>query len=663
MGSTQPPPPETLHDPAPEPDALLELVDSSPIDWASLADHLRQDPVLLHALFHALPLTPEQSEQTLPERIVPRLETLGADLLKLWLLSRAPASASRTDQPVRALALRTAAIAHELAQATGFSRPDEAALAGLWSRLAQLLKLSPGQGAAQLPLRVFNARLAEECGASPALCDALLLADAPEEQAMQAHPLAALLWCAVRLAGNSSNASLAAVSRICRLSPQELRERLAQHAAATAAAPSDPSLPAPSSYPQAAATPDPRLTRLLRSALPGFTRGAFDGLDSELLRPRYLAACKLLAGLQPALVLLARDEHIMALPLGADTLTSAAQNELCQPLEDESSLVALAIRSHTPTAYQHDNGEAPGRSVRDWQLARWLGRAGFVCIPFGTDGAPGARGALVVTPAHTGTAHDAARMLVSLSAAAVSAALARQEREEQAAEQLRRSEQAHREHARRIAHEARNPLSVIRSYLQLLPERHKAPGLAEELRIVHEEIGRLESLIDRAGRAPEAEPEAPHCHVMELLHDLRALLGEALFGSRGIHFELRTLPNLPPVAMPASALRQVLLNLLRNAAEVLHPGGRCTLALAGELIVDGQHCLEIRIIDNGPGLPAERLRELFSPSDSHKGGAHQGLGLAVTREILEHWQARILCRSQHAVGTSFQLLVPLQISE
>lgn len=68
--------------------------------------------------------------------------------------------------------------------------------------------------------------------------------------------------------------------------------------------------------------------------------------------------------------------------------------------------------------------------------------------------------------------------------------------------------------------------------------------------------------------------------------------------------------------------------------------------------------MEIRLIDNGPGIPAERLANLFEPRPSHKPG-HQGVGLSICRELLSAWQASIVCRSQPGTGTSFQLFIPL----
>src|SRR5690606_20273666 len=255
-------------------------------------------------------------------------------------------------------------------------------------------------------------------------------------------------------------------------------------------------------------------------------------------------------------------------------------------------------------------------------------------------------------------------MLLALVSAAASVASA-QQRHDEAERALRREvETLHREHARRTAHEARNPLSVIRSYLQLMPQRHpEARGLAEDMDIVQAEIDRLGALIETFTEAPQATVEPAFCRAPELLHDLRAAVGEPLFERRGIHLELRTSAGLPPVAMPASKLRQVLLNLLHNAADILHPGGRCTIALAGEVWADGVRCLEIRVIHNGPGLPPARLADPLMPRPSSTGGHHEGLGLAISRQLLADGHGRILCRSQNGVGTSFQLLVPVRDSE
>lgn len=660
MGSSMLHPQALLHDAASpaQRDALLGLLATTPPDLDGAAECFLDDPVLLHVLLRAAPLDRARLGDGLRSAVRARITQLGTELLTAWLLSRpTPSNGSRTDIALRMQSLHAAALARAIARACGHDFADDAALAALWSRLAQLLRIGPTPGdPRQAPARMVNARLADECGCHPLIADALMLADGAEEQIAQAHPLVAVVWSANRLAASADN-WLEACARVCGLSPERLDDLLAAEAPPVLTLPGEPTEGEAALPATLAATPP----RLVEAALAGFAQQAFSALDPAMLRQRYIAASGLLCNQHPLLVVAAEQGRLVALPLTGEHGATTLLQESAFCLDDDASVLALAIRSQTPTSWHREDGD-PGRSVHDWQLARALGRSGFVCIPYA---AGSSRGAIVVAPERSPLpATEVTRMLVALTIAAAGHAL--QQREREALEQQLRAdiEQRHREHARRIAHEARNPLSVIRSYLHLIPQRHgDVPGLNEDLRVVQDEIERLGGLIDSVAHVAQAPQEPDSCDVGVLLRDLHAMLGEALFGSRSIHFELRAQPAPARAAMPASALRQVLHNLLHNAADTLHPGGRCTLALAGELIADGVRCIEIRVIDNGPGLPPERTGDLFSPQPSNKGGQHQGLGLAITREILEHWHARILCRSQQGIGTSFQLLVPLIDSE
>lgn len=637
-------------------EALLGLLGTSPLAREDVATLAVGDPLLVYAVFHACPLE-GGLEHALTEALAERIERIGPSLLSAWLALQAGTreSGSRTDLALRGFAARCADLALKLAIHSAYPFPEEARLAGLWSRLSQMLRLDPAHAGRVGSAAALNARLAEECGAHGPLSDALELVEADDEQILSAHPLARLLWCASRLAcpdGGVPDAVLARVADVETTFLHEIRERCLIPLDARGT-------PEATALAPTAVPPVPR--NLLEAALAGYARTAFEGLAGDALRARLHAGARLLCATEPALVVVARGERLEALPL-TDARTEAHWTAAGMPLDDPVSVVALAARSATPTSYHGDEGGGPARSVRDWQLARWIGRNGFVCVPFSCEGAPAA---IVVAPERVQMPPaDATRMLLALVSAAASVASA-QQRHNEAERALRREiETLHREHARRIAHEARNPLSVIRSYLQLMPQRHPdASGLAEDMDVVQAEIDRLGALIDASTEAPQAAVEPGFCRVPELLHDLRAMVGEPLFARRGIHLELRTSAGLPPIAIPPSKLRQVLLNLLHNAADILHPGGRCTIALAGEVWADGVRCLEIRVIDNGPGLPPERLADPFTPRPSAKGGHHEGLGLAISRQLLAEWHGRILCRSQNGVGTSFQLLVPVHDSE
>jgi hypothetical protein len=674
-------------------EALVCLLVAPAPEWEALGTLILRDPGLLYPILAAAPLARQRLASTLRGELTRRLELLGADLLRCWLLQQSwngPPGGTQS-RALSAQALLVAECALHLALETRYPHPDEAYLAGLWHNLGALCVASeappgtsngPGEapGAAwhgSPPLRrddrqvESGADLAARCGVAAPLADALAF-DAPlDEHHLAAHPLVRLLWAAKSLARADWREATERVGAACGLAPEavlSLRTDVGHLAAIgperppgvgmlAAAAPRAPVQTASQlASPGEAGEAGEAMRELV---LAGLARGAFAGLDGGTAALRFAMACRLLCGEAPPLVVVADEsEQLQALPLTDDDArdTVTWYGELAQRLDDETSVIALALRTRAATAWYRAVGAT--RSARDWHVARWLGRDGLVCLPLPlrrTTGVAvfGADESTVLAPA-------ARRMLTDLASAAAAAVLDLRREEAARDEAGTRLEARFRAHARRIAHEAGNPLSVIKSHLELMAQRDP-PGAATRnvLSILHDEIDRIAKLLQDAGHPPPEQPEPASCRVPEVLRELQTVYGEALFGNHGIRFELRVAEHLPPAAMPASALRQVLLNLYRNAAEALQPGRRFVVTVPGQVLANGVPCLELRLIDNGPGLPPERLADPFSTRASDKGEAHQGLGLSIVREILLQWHAFILCRSQPGSGTSFQLLIPL----
>ena len=101
----------------------------------------------------------------------------------------------------------------------------------------------------------------------------------------------------------------------------------------------------------------------------------------------------------------------------------------------------------------------------------------------------------------------------------------------------------------------------------------------------------------------------------------------------------------------APRLKQVLVNLLLNAGRRSR-NGRVSLSAK----VDGEW-LAFEVVDSGPGLPTDVLDHLFQPVVSNKGAAHQGIGLAIVRQLVRELDGLINCRSS-SQGTCFQILIP-----
>jgi len=671
-------------------DALLRLLASHRPDWDEIASLILREPALLYWVLEASPLPQSRLASTLRAELAQRLQTLGANLLRAWLLPLALAI-PRAEAPARD-ALLVAECALHLAYETRYPYPDEAYLAGLWHRFdaltpASVVASGEGTGRALVasgtlddrarlrvdtPPEELASRIGARCGLAGPLVDALAFQPELQEDLAGAHPLIRLLGAAKLLARDGWEQQLVRVAEISGLEPEALlslrtdigflvRPQPLRLLSGNAAAPLvEAGGGAAPRLPEFDCASNDAVSDIAVSAL---ISAAFSGVGPEEAAARLAIATRLLCREDPPLVVVANDRGTLEplTPTLAGEASAVAQwyAELAQHLDDETSVIALAARSGKPTLW-FAAPTGSGRSTHDRCVARWLGRGGIECLPLHLDGT--AAVAVIGADERRPLAPSVRRRLTELAVAA--AHRVRDVREQRAAQDaaVAAVEARYRDHARKLAHEARNPLTVIKSYLAIMTQRHSgAAGLAGDLDVLHSELDRITSLLQRAGEAPAVEPEPARCGVPELLHDLRGLYGDALFASRGIRFELRVAAGLPPVAVPDSALRQVLLNLFRNASEALQPGGRFAVTVPGQVLSNGVPCLEIRLIDNGPGLEPGRLADLFTPRPSTKGSDHDGLGLSIVREIVQKWQGNILCRSQSGTGTSFQLLLPVDV--
>ncbi|MBR0567761.1 HAMP domain-containing histidine kinase [Azoarcus sp. L1K30] len=648
--------------PLPESGAtVLRLLAASSPNWPEVALVAARDPALCLLLLASAPLARGELETGLNVILRHRLENLGADLLRAWFLSQPAADQGSQGQQ----ALVVAECALHLALESHYPRPDEAYLGGLWYGLFDIRRTSD---AGSPPLAADNprqhlARLVRNCGFPGTLADALELCGLLDEQVRGAHPLVGILVAARMLAADGWENRINQISSLTGLATSSLvslRSDVGYIVAGHAAYPP----PAPAANALATQGGLPALLQdepFRAAALHGLIVAAFSDLDVERAGVRLSIGSALLGHCALPIVLVPSDDGRL-LPL-LKVLPDTAQawlEELALREDDEASCISLALRSETPTSC-FPNANAPGRSMADWHVVRWLGHRGFICLPLQLGPL---RAVAIIGQSHEDALDGATRwLMVELLSAATRTILSTQRQHAAFAAREAELHARFREHVRRIAHEATNPLTVIKSRLSLLVQSHADDSsLQDDMGMLNAELDRIDNLLRSAGNLPLESAEAPTCRVVDILHEMRALYAESLFTQRDIQFELRAVSGSPRVAMPASALKQVLLNLMRNASEALQPGSRLSLSYAGQIIADGRSCAELRLIDNGPGLPPERAANLFQSGSSHKGGQHQGMGLSIVREILAKWNASILCRSQSGSGTSFQIFIPLEQS-
>ena len=208
-----------------------------------------------------------------------------------------------------------------------------------------------------------------------------------------------------------------------------------------------------------------------------------------------------------------------------------------------------------------------------------------------------------------------------------------------------------------IVHEIRNPLVSVKTFLQLLPERVEDPEFRESfLQVASEEVRRIERLLDAVlqhGRpAPPVRADATSS-AADAFESVVQLVGHRA-AERGVRLEIEAGRELPDVRIASDALRQVVLNLSLNAIDAT-PSGGCVQLRAHR----GRDHLDIIVEDDGPGIPPEFASRIFEPFVSTKEDRPGGLGLAITRRIVEEANGTIEVAERPQGGSCFTLRLRL----
>jgi signal transduction histidine kinase len=156
--------------------------------------------------------------------------------------------------------------------------------------------------------------------------------------------------------------------------------------------------------------------------------------------------------------------------------------------------------------------------------------------------------------------------------------------------------------------------------------------------------------------------EIEFTHLRPLIEDCAQLL-ETVCEQAGVALIVDAEDDVPPVPIDASLIHQALMNLLTNALEAVPQGtGSITVRLhyeepdaRGPGSPGEAH---VMVIDNGPGIPKERQASIFEPFQTSKGVRGTGLGLAVTKRVVEDHRGRITVESKPGKGSTFTIVLP-----
>jgi len=220
-----------------------------------------------------------------------------------------------------------------------------------------------------------------------------------------------------------------------------------------------------------------------------------------------------------------------------------------------------------------------------------------------------------------------------------------------------------------LAHEVKNPLGAIKGAAQLLSDPRGGtelePSAQEFLGIILEEVDRLDrvvgSVLDYA-RPTKGDPGAVDVNAVAK-GTLRVLASDR----QGCELKMELGSDLPYVRADAEQLRQVLMNLVRNAVQAMNGSGQVSVVTrmrpsresswAGTPGDMSNGWVEIAVIDQGPGIAPQLQKNLFLPFFTTKNKG-TGLGLAISQRMVEEMGGRIEVASQPGAGSTFTVVLP-----
>ncbi|ODB82775.1 hypothetical protein A3193_18685 [Candidatus Thiodiazotropha endoloripes] len=374
---------------------------------------------------------------------------------------------------------------------------------------------------------------------------------------------------------------------------------------------------------------------------------------------------ELLFGLKRACFLLKADEQALLLPYSPASRGRQQQlEELSFGTETDRSLAALAFNKQIRITTDDETHQA-NLTVADQQLMGFIDSEALCYLPLTAQQQK--LGILAI-----GLERDQFPLfetqlpMLHLFTRQACETLLRQQETRKSQQQLLEDERAtfHLE-ARKVVHEANNPLGIINNYLHILGmklgENHEAQ---EELDIIKDEINRVGKILLRMRDIPEElEQQEKGLDINTLINDLHKLFQSSLFATHNINTEVDLDPDIPLITSRRGHIKQILTNLIKNAVEAMPEGGKLSIATRDNAYLNGKAHIEIQVVDSGPGIDAEIMDQLFLPGKSTKDNSHSGLGLAIIKSLMDELSGVVNCTSNSSSGTRFQLFLPRSTRE
>jgi len=544
--------------------------------------------------------------------------------------------------------LTTALTARALATLTRYAEPDEAFMLGMLHNIGELIAIkTPATEAKQHYLdhqADIAAALVSSWGLGSMAADAMRYQQALPSELRDAGHLVKLISLATRLA-LSDAAGIAAAGTVFGLNEEltrEINKRIGHEVSGMAAS---LGIPLDQDYDGESASRQLKQT-ILRQAMASeaINLTELTGKTEDILAET-VNSLTLVTGL-PALCFGHAGDNLVLL-----SGTIGDIPELAVTAKPGGSVLTEAFISGLPVSL----GER-SPTVLDRQLLSLLHTPSLLAIPvISGDDCPGVFA--------LGTDNDQLPTTLELAdifSRQLSSVLGNRpvQREEDRADSRQLDQEIAHDRLRKQVHEVSNPLTIIRQYIYQLRSRLEDADVRQELDVIREELDRAGNLLLQMSHTDPATDDADGVELNTELESLARILEDSLFSSEPRHLTLKLCNQPTLVAAGTTRIRQIVINLVRNAAESLpEEGGTVEIRTSSPVWQNQRTWVELEITDTGSGIPGEIRDTLFSPARTTKGERQSGLGLSIVKQLVDDMEGIIACRTGQE-GTTFRILLP-----
>ncbi len=211
-----------------------------------------------------------------------------------------------------------------------------------------------------------------------------------------------------------------------------------------------------------------------------------------------------------------------------------------------------------------------------------------------------------------------------------------------------------------IAHDLGTPLNSVLGYTQLLMQGETDEDRREKLTIIESQVRRMIDTIQHVlDRTRGHEIARENVDIASIVADVRETFAAAARDLQ-ISFQTEIMEDVPTIEADAIAIRQILINLAKNAIEATPARGSVAITVSREETPTGDIGIVLEVADSGPGIPEDERALVFEPlytTKASQGGT--GLGLAIVHWLVRELDGAVSVDSGRSGGSIFQVRLPV----